>query len=129
LIAASALALVAVLVAGMSLYGVISPPRILAFARHFVVRPGIWAATAIRLLLAVLLWLSAPVCRTPLAFEVLAVIALGAAVALPLLGSARLLALLDKLASWPTLVVRIEGLVGIGFGIFLLWSLQPVFSA
>jgi len=129
LIPASALALVAVLVAGMSLYSVISPPGILAFARRFMVSPGIWAATAIRLLLAALLWLSAPVCRTPLVFEVLAVVALGAALALPVLGSARMLGLLDRLASWPALVVRIQGLVGVGFGLFLLWSLWPALSA
>ena len=123
-----ALAIFSTLIIAMSLYGVIWPPRILVIARRFMIGPGIWAAAGIRLLLAVLLWFGAPVSLTPVAFRVLAFIALLAAVGLPIMGTDRLLKLLDRLKSWPTIVVRLQGIVGVGFGAFILWSVWPALA-
>ena len=122
------LAIFATLIIAMSLYGVIWPPRILVIARRFMIGPGIWAAAGIRLLLAVLLWFGAPVSLTPVAFRVLAFIALLAAVGLTIMGTDRLLKLLDRLESWPTIVVRLQGIVGVGFGAFILWSVWPALA-
>jgi hypothetical protein len=126
---AIALAIFSVLVVAMSLYGVISPPKILAFSRRFAVSPGIWIATAVRVVLALLLWFTSPVCQTPLVFEVLAALVLVAAITVPAIGAARLIRLVDRLESWPTVVVRLQGLFGIGFGAFLLWSIWPAIAA
>ena len=122
------LAIFSTLIIAMSLYGVIWPPRILVIARRFMIGPGIWAAAGIRLLLAVLLWFGAPVSLTPVAFRVLAFIALLAAVGLTIMGTDRLLKLLDRLESWPTIVVRLQGIVGVGFGAFILWSVWPALA-
>ena len=122
------LAIFSTLIIAMSLYGVIWPPRILVIARRFMIGPGIWAAAGIRLLLAVLLWFGAPVSLTPVAFRVLAFIALLAAVGLTIMGTDRLLKLLDRLESWPTIVVRLQGIVGVGFGAFIVWSVWPALA-
>ena len=122
------LAIFSTLIIAMSLYGVIWPPRILVIARRFMIGPGIWAAAGIRLLLAVLLWFGAPVSLTPVAFRVLAFIALLAAVGLPIMGTDRLLKLVDRLESWPTIVVRLQGIEGVGFGAFILWSVWPALA-
>ncbi|MDX1428686.1 MAG: hypothetical protein R3282_00300 [Rhodothermales bacterium] len=123
------LAIFSVLVISMSLYGVIRPSNVLAFAGRFLVGPGIWAASAIRILLAVLLWLAAPSCQTPLVFRVLAAVVLLAAIAIPIAGSARMVKLVELLQSWPAMVVRIQGVVGLLFGAFVLWSIWPAVAS
>ncbi len=115
------LTIFSVLVIAMSLYGVIWPVKILAFARRFLVSPGIWAASGLRLMGAALLWFTAPVSQTATVFRVLAALVLVAAVAIPVMGTARLVSLLEC----PTIVVRLQGLIGIGFGGFVLWSIWP----
>ena len=123
-----ALAMFSVLIIAMSLYGLVWPARILVIARRFMIGPGIWVAAGIRLLLAVLLWFGAPVSLTPVAFRVLAFIVLLAALGLPIMGTDRLLKLVDRLESWPTIVVRLQGIVGVGFGAFILWSVWPALA-
>lgn len=123
------LSILAALIIAMSLYGFVSPPRILAIARRFMVSPGIWAAAGIRLLLAVLFWFSDPVSLTPVAFRLFAILALAASVAIPIIGTQRLLELADRLESWPNIVVRVQGIVGIAFGAFILWSMWQAVSA
>jgi hypothetical protein len=117
------------LVIAMSLYGIVRPTRIPVFARRFMVSPGIWIATGIRLLLAILLWSTARLCRTPAVFRVLAVLVLAATIVIPLMGSKRRIGLVDRLESWPSLVVRWQGIFGIGFGVFVLWSIWPAVDA
>ena len=126
---ATTLAVFAVLVIALSLYGVKSPVAVLQISRRFMVSPGIWVAAAIRLLLAVLFWFAAPVSMTPVAFRVLALLVLAAALTHPLVGTERLLKLVDRVESWPNSVVRLQGLVGIGFAAFILWSLWPAVVA
>ncbi len=126
---ANTLAILAALIIAMSLYGVVWPPRILVIARGFMVSPGIWAAAAIRLLLAVLFWFAAPVSLTPVVFRVIALLALAAAVGILIVGTERLLKLVDRLESWPNIVIRIQGIVGCGFGAFTLWSVWPAVAA
>lgn len=126
---ATTLAIFSALVIAMSLYDVIWPPEILVFARRCTVRPGIWVAAGIRLLAAVLLWATSPICQTPMVFKVLASLALVAAVALPAMGTARLVDLVERLESWPTMVVRLQGLFGVCFGAFVLWPIWPASTA
>jgi hypothetical protein len=123
------LALFSALIIAMSLYGAAWPPRILVIARRFLVSSGIWVAAGIRLSLAVLLWSAAPVSLTPVAFRALAFLALLGAVGLPIIGTDRLLKLVDRLEAWPPIVIRLQGIVGVGFGAFILWSVWPALNA
>ena len=120
-----ALAIFSAVVIALSLYGVALPLRLTALVRGFLSGPGIWAAVAIRLLMAALLWFSAAVSHTPAIFRFLALLTLLSAVVLPVIGSARLQRLIDRFASWPPLVIRLQCLLGVAFGAFLLWSVSP----
>jgi len=119
-----ALALFSALIIAMSIYGVVQPLKLMEFVRRFMISPGVWGAVAIRLLLAGLLWLTAEVSHTPMTFKVLALLTLLAAIALPLVGAARMMKLIDYLAAWPPIAIRIQCLLGVALGAFLLWSLS-----
>lgn len=120
-----ALAIFSVLIIAMSIYGVVQPVQLTSLARRFMISPGVWSAVAIRVLLAGSLWFAAPASYTPLTFKVLALLTLLAAVALPIVGAARLMKFIDYLASWPPIAIRIQCLLGVVLGAFLLWSLSP----
>jgi len=124
-----ALAIFSALIMAMSIYGFVQPLKLTALVRCFMIRPGVWGVVAIRLLLAGLLWFSAPISQTPLTFKVLAFLALLAAIALPVIGAARLIKFIDYLASWPPIAIRIQCLLGVMLGAFLLWSLSPGLAA
>ena len=119
------LAIFSGMLVALSLYGVVLPQKLTALVWRFMVRPGILGAVAARLLLAVLLWFSAPLAHTPTTFKFLAILVLVAAVALPLVGAERVLRLIDKVASWPSLAIRLPCVLGVAFGAFLLWSVSP----
>lgn len=120
-----ALVIVALVVILTCLYGIVRPVVLIGFARRFLVSPGIWAASGIRVLLAVLLWFTATSSQTPGAFKVLAFLALVAAIAILVAGKARLMKLLERLETWPALAIRTQMVVGLFFGAFLWWSLWP----
>jgi len=124
-----ALALFSALIIAMSMYGVVQPLKLTTLVRRFMISPGVWGAVAIRLLLAGLLWFSAPFSHTPFTFKVLALLTFLAAIALPIIGAARLMKLIDYLASWPPIAIRIQCLLGVALGAFLLWSLSRGLAA
>lgn len=126
---AIALAILSIVILALSLYGVLLPRKLVALVRGLLAGPGFWSAVAIRLLLAVLLWFSAPASHTPTTFKVLAVLALVAAFALPIIGELRILKLIDYLASWPTMAVRLQCVLGLAFAGFLLWSVSLAIGA
>ena len=84
---------------------------------------GIWWAVSVRLALAVSLWFSAPISRTPISFKVLAIVAVMGAVYLMVIGSEGMLEIIDWFASWPLWGVRLQSTVGGALGLFLLWSI------
>ncbi|MEE4254880.1 MAG: hypothetical protein V2I50_12635 [Desulfuromusa sp.] len=117
------LAIFAVFIVVASGSAIIFPSEVLSFAREVMVGPGIWWTAFARLVLAVLLWFSAPACRTPKTFKVLAVMTVMGAVFLVAIGSEGLLEFIDWFASWPLWGVRLQTTVGVAFGLFLLWSI------
>ncbi len=119
-----ALAMLSALIIAMSIYGVVQPLKLMGLVRRFMISPGVWGAVAIRLLLAGLLWFTAPNSHTPLTFKVLALLTFLAAVVLPIIGTARLMKFIDHMASWPPIVIRFQCLLGVALGAFLLWSLS-----
>lgn len=126
---AIALAIFSLIIVLLSAYGVFQPSVLTSFVRRFMAGLGLWVAVIARLILALLLWFSAPFSHTPLTFQVLAILALVAAIALPIIGVQRILKLLDWVASWQQLAIRLWCLLGVGFGGFLLWSISPIWAA
>ena len=126
---AIALAIFSLIIVLLSAYGVFQPSVLTSFVRRFMAGLGLWVAVIARLILALLLWFSAPFSHTPVTFQVLAILALVAAIALPIIGVQRILKLLDWVASWQQLAIRLWCLLGVGFGGFLLWSISPIWAA
>jgi hypothetical protein len=120
-----ALASLSLIIVLLSMYGVLRPVALTSLVQRFMSHANaLWVAVAVRLLLAILLWFSAPVSHTPLTFQVLAVLAAVAAGALLIVGSSKVTRLLDWVAVWRPLAIRLWCLLGVGFGVFLLWSLS-----
>lgn len=124
-----ALAIFSLVIVVLSAYGVFHPTNLTWFVRSFMSNfLGLWLAVVARLVLALLLWFSAPLSYTPVTFQVLAIIALAAAIVLPIIGAQRILKLLDWVASWRQLAIRLWCLLGVGFGGFLLWSISSIWA-
>ncbi len=128
-ISAIALIIFSALIAGLSAWGALFPSRLVSFVRGMMKRGGIFAAVGGRLVLAVLLWVTAPLSHTPTIFLVLAALALVAAIAVAFMGTERILRIMDRFASWPGIVLRLQCLLGVAFGVFLAWSASGVWAA
>lgn len=127
---AIALAIFSLVIVLLSAYGVFRPSILTSFVRGLMAGPGgLWVAVVARLILALLLWFSAPLSHTPVTFQVLAIVALVDAIALLIIGTQRILKLLDWVAFWRQFAIRLACLLGVGFGGFLLWSISPIWAA
>lgn len=124
LVLANILAVVSALLGALFLLGVLNPPRLVMLARRFIGGAGVAGAVAVRLLLAVLLWFSAPVASIPTAFRMLAVVMVVAAVGALVLGKDRVARLADRMAGWPPSVVRLPIAIGLALCAFMLWSIS-----
>ena len=119
-----ALAIFAVLIVVASAIAIIFPSELLNYVLGLMAGSGIWWAASTRVLLAVLLWFSAVASRTPITFRVLAILALASAVFIVVIGSEGLIHIIDWFSSWPLWGVRIPSVLGVVFGLFLLWSIS-----
>lgn len=124
-----ALAVIATLIAGLSLWGLLFPSGLVSFVRSFMRRPGSMVfAVAIRVLLALLLWVTAAQSNAPTTLRVLAALSLLAALGIAIAGFSRISRLMERVASWPRAVVRLLCLLGVALGLFLLWAVSPVWA-
>ena len=89
LVLAHVLAILSVLLSALFLLGVVRPRRVVAVARSFLGGTGVAGAVGVRLVLAALLWFSAPVSSTPGTFRILASVMLVVAISALVLGTDR----------------------------------------
>ena len=125
LVLAHVLAVVSALLGALFMVGVLDPRRLIAVARNLLGGTGVAGAVGVRLLLAGLLWFSAPVSLNPGAFRVLASVMLLAALSALVLGTDRLARLVDRMAGWRPVFVRLPIAVGLALCVFMLWSVSP----
>ena len=125
LVLAHVLAVVSALLGALFMVGVLDPRRLIAVARNLLGGTGVAGAVGVRLLLAGLLWFSAPVSLNPSAFRVLASVMLVAALSALVLGTDRLARLVDRMAGWRPVFVRLPIAVGLALCVFMLWSVSP----
>lgn len=125
---AIALAIFSVVITLLSACGLIRPSVLISFVRGVMEGSGLWVAIVARLTLALLLWFSAPQSHTPATFQILAVATFVAAIVIPIVGAQRIIKLLDWVATWRQVAIRIWCLLGVGFGGFLQWSISPVWA-
>jgi hypothetical protein len=109
----------------MGAWGVLVPARLAAFAERFGSGRGLWFAAVIRLVFGLALWFAAPASRAPLLLQVLAVLALVAAVVIPFMGVDRFKRLIDWWTSLSPLSMRFTSLFAVAFGAVVLWALIP----
>ena len=125
-----ALSIFSVFMVALSMYGVLLPSRLVGLVRHFMSGSrGLWFAVAVRLVLAALLWVNAPVSATPAIFKALAAFVLVAAITLPVVGLPRLRKWLEYFATWPQWAIRLLCVLGVAFGGFVLWSISSAIGA
>jgi len=103
-------------------YGIASPAGLVSFIRRWQGQLGVWMGAAIRIVFGVALWRSASSSRTPVAFEVLGVIALLSGIALPIIGAARLTKLISWWSEQPSTFIRGWSAVAVALGVFLFWA-------
>ena len=125
LVLAHVLAIVSALLGVLFLLGVVRPRRLIAVARGVLGGTGVAGAVGVRLVLAALLWFSAPVSSTPGVFRVLATVMLVAAIFALVLGTDRVVRLVDRMADWRPVFVRLPIAVGLVLCVFMLWSVSP----
>ena len=82
----------------------------------------LYLAVGIRLLLGVALIVAAPASLFPLVFRVIGVIAILAALALPIMGIERIRRLVGWFAALPSLALRLWLVFGFAFGAFLVYG-------
>ena len=125
LVLAHVLATVSAVLGALFLLGVVRPRRLIAVARSMLGGTGVAGAVGVRVVLAALLWFSAPVSSTPGAFRVLATVMLVAAISALVLGTDRVVRLVDRMADWRPVFVRLPIAVGLVLCVFMLWSVSP----
>lgn len=111
-------------IAVLGLVGLVYPRALVHFIESFWQSPrGIYLAIGIRIILGLVLIMSAWEARYPLAFQVLGVITLVAAAAGAVLGVSRL----QKFIAWwlakPLSFVRAWAFIAIGLGLFLIFNI------
>lgn len=115
--------LVAVFMAGLGLYGLVSSQGLAEFVSRWRSQRGLWIAATVRILFGIALWLVAPQAHAPLALKILAGITIAAGVALPILGVARFMAVLDWWLGLPIAVQKAWMGFAAVLGVFLLWAI------
>ncbi len=112
----------ALLVLGLGLYAVVSPRGLPRFAEIFLSPTGLGVAITLRLTVGTLMWMAADSSRTPRFLRVLGMLLVISAVALPVIGLARM----ESMAAWGMAqgdpLLRVMALMVTGLGAFLLWS-------
>lgn len=127
---AIALAILSVAIVVISMYGVLLPNNLIGLIRDITSgKIGLWSAVLVRLLLAVLLWFTAHISRTPTLFKILAALLFLSAIAHVMVGRARLKKFLESLGSWPPWAIRVPCLFGVAMGGFMLWAVLPATGA
>ena len=125
LVPAYALAILSALLGAVFLLGVLRPRRFIVVARNLLADTGVTGAVAVRVLLAALLWFSAPVSSTPGAFRLLASVMLVAALSALVVGTERLVRLVNRMMDWRPHLLRLPFAVGLVLCVFMLWSVSP----
>jgi len=107
----------------LSLWGLVATAALLAAVRGVLDKEwGMPFAVAARVLLGLALLFAAPASRFPALFNGLGGLALIAAVAIPVIGRARMVALLDWFYRRPKSVIRLWLVCGLLFGVFMVYG-------
>lgn len=103
------------------LWGCVLPSRFLGLVRRFSSGAGYFMASALRIVLAIVFWMAAPVSRIPIAMQLLAGISLLAAIILIVIGRQPYERLLSWFLDLRAGLIRVAAVFVVVFGGFLIW--------
>ncbi len=109
-------------IAAVGLFGVADPGRLLKLVERFRGATGVWVAAGVRLVLGVVFLLAAADCRLPTFVMTVGIIALLAAVGLPIMGQRRFDAMVAWLVRRPQVVIRLWAVAAVAFGGLLVYA-------
>lgn len=118
----------ALMIMSLSIYGIVNTAGLIGLVRGAANKAFMTLAVGSRVLLAMLLWFSAADARHPVAFQVLAIIALLGAFVLIAAGKERSLRLMDWWTKRSAAFQRPWLVVGLAFGAYLLWEVWPALA-
>ena len=105
--------------------GIVSPMMLLGVVRKFESPAGIYAAAALRIMLGVALFLSAPTSRVQEVVRILGIIIFVVGILTPLFGIERFRRLLNWWSERRPLFMRVWAGFALGFGLFLAYAVMP----
>ena len=115
----------ALAIAALGGVGVLAPSVLLALVTAMRNPAGLWVAALLRVALGTALYCAASRSRAPRAFRVLGALTVAAGVALPFLGVARFVALLDWWTAQGAVVTRLWAAAAVAFGVLVAWGVIP----
>jgi len=115
-------AIVALAMAGMSLFGFAWPSRLLGLVSRWQSWPGLKAASIVRLSFGIALLVVAPSSQTPEFIDIVGVLAVVSGLILPFVGIARFRAALAWWSRQSTAFIRACMALGAAVGLLILWS-------
>ncbi|MDP2471373.1 MAG: hypothetical protein Q8W45_01760 [Candidatus Palauibacterales bacterium] len=113
------------LVAGFGGWVIVQPDGLVDLAEVFLRPERLWLVVAIRLAVGVFMWIAAPVSRMPRTLRALGALIFVSGVAIPIVGLGSIQAIAEWGAGLRPIALRIAGLITVGFGGFIVWSLWP----
>lgn len=105
----------------VGLYGAVLPARLMALAERFRRSGSLWLAVLIRLGVGVAMILAAPISRLPAFLTVFGIVAILAAMAIPVMGAARVGRMIEWFVAGSTFAVRVWASVAALLGVFVVW--------
>jgi len=113
------------LVVGLGAWVVIQPSGLVDLAAVFLRADRLWLVIALRLAIGALMWVAAAGSRTPRTLKVLGALMIFSGLAIPVVGTEGVRSIAEWGAELQPIALRLVGLVTIGFGGFIVWSLWP----
>lgn len=103
----------------------VQPLGLKGFSDVFLTSSGLWFAAGLRLVVGVLLWISAAASRTPRVLRVFGALFVLGGILLPVVGLERMQAVAEWGAGQDASVLRGVGLMATAMGAFFVWSVWP----
>lgn len=119
---ASAMALI---IAGIGVVGVVSPPLLLEFAPTLLTPGALYVVAVVRVILGLVLVWVASASRAAMTFRVFGIIIIVAGVLTPFFGVERARAVFDWWSLQTPLFMRASAALAVVFGLFVIYALTP----
>lgn len=115
--------LLGILLGLLGAIGLFSPDSLIRVVTRFWMHPrGLFLAMVLRLIFGIIMITAAPQTRAPLTIEIIGVLSIAGAVALPLIGFQRMQRLIGWWTSRSASTLRCWALIALFFGLFLIYA-------